>query len=100
MEKIQTVEIQYLDPLETYTAHIQKNGSAWIGWIPEVPEVKCKENSRQELLQTLEGELHAILEAEWEEWCKQLEEDINAGKLDHLSEKALEDFRAGRCKDL
>ena len=28
MEKIQTVEIQYLDPLETYTAHIQKNGSA------------------------------------------------------------------------
>ena len=24
MEKIQTVEIQYLDPLETYTAHIQK----------------------------------------------------------------------------
>ena len=100
MTKIQTVEIQYLDPLETYTAHIEKNGSAWIGWIPEVPEVKCKENSRQELLQTLEGELHAILEAEWEEWCKQLEEDINAGKLDHLEEKALEDLRAGRCKDL
>ena len=99
MEKIQTVEIQYLDPLETYTAHIQKNGSAWIGWIPEVPEVKCKENSRQEL-QTLEGKLHAILEAEWEEWCKQLEDDINVGKLDHLEEKALENLRAGRGKDL
>ena len=38
MEAIQTVEIQ--DPIyeETYTAHIQKNGTAWIGWIPEVPE--------------------------------------------------------------
>lgn len=100
MEKIQTVEIQYLDPLETYTAHIEKNGRAWIGWIPEVPEVKCEESSRQKLLKTLEGKLHAVLEAEWEEWCKQFEEDVNAGKLDHLSEKALEDLRAGRCEDL
>lgn len=100
MEKTQTVEIQYLDPLETYTAYIEKNGSAWIGWIPEVPEVKCKENSRRELLKTLEGELHAILEAEWEEWCKQLEEDIKSGKFDRLREETLEDLRAGRCEDL
>jgi hypothetical protein len=100
MEKIQTVEIQYLDPLETYTAHIQKNGSAWIGWVPEVPEVKCEESSRQRLLKTLEDELHAVLEAEWEKWCKQFEEDVNAGKLDNLSEKALEDLQAGRCEDL
>ena len=53
MEHIQTVEIQYLDPLETYTAHIQKNGSGWIGWIPEVPEVKCEESSRKALLKPL-----------------------------------------------
>ena len=26
MEQVETVEIQYLDPLETYTAHIEKNG--------------------------------------------------------------------------
>lgn len=100
MERTQTVEIQYLDPLETYTAHIQKNGSAWIGWIPEVPEVKCEESSRKALLRILEKKLHAFLESEWEEWCKQFEEDVNAGKLDHLSEKALKDLRAGRCKDL
>lgn len=100
MERVETVEIQYLDPLETYTAHIQKNGSAWIGWIPEVPEVKCEESSRQKLLKTLKSELHTVLETEWEEWSKQFEEDVNAGRLDHLSEKALEDLRAGRCKDL
>ena len=49
MAKIQTVEIE--DPVyeETYTAHIQKNGAAWMGWIPEVPEVKCEENTQEEL---------------------------------------------------
>ena len=100
MEKIQTVKIQYLDPLETYTAHIQKDGSRWIGWIPEVPEVKCEESSRQKLLKTLENELHAVLKAEWEAWCEQFEEDVNAGRLDTLFDKALEDLRAGRCQDL
>ena len=85
MEKNQTIKIQYLDPLETYTAHIQKNGNGWVGWIPEVPEVKCEENSRQKLLKTLESELHAVLKAEWATWCEQFEEDVNAGRLDHLS---------------
>ena len=62
-----------------------------------MPEVKCEESSRQKLLKTLKNELHTVLENEWEEWCKQFEEDVNAGRLDHLSEKALEDLRAGRC---
>ena len=100
MEQIQTVKIQYLDPLETYTAHIQKNGDGWIGWIPEVPDVKCEENTQEELLKTMENRLHTVLTAEWEEWCKQFEEDVKAGKLDRLGEKALEDLRAGRCTDL
>ena len=101
MEKVQTVKIQYLDPLETYTAHIRKNSSRWVGWIPEIPEVKkCEESTRKDLLKTLETELQAVLAAEWEAWCKQFEEDVNAGRLDRLSEKALEDLRAGRCKDL
>ncbi len=100
MAQIQTVKIQYLDPMETYTAHIQKNGDGWIGWIPEVPEVKCEENTQEELLKTMENRLHAVLTAEWEEWCKQFEEDVKAGKLDRLGEKALEDLRTGRCKDL
>ena len=100
MEQIQTVQIQYLDPLETYTAHIQKNGDGWMGWIPEIPEVKCEEDTQEELLKTLENRLHEVLKTEWEEWCEQLEEDVKVGKLDHLIEEAIEDFRAGRCKDL
>ena len=100
MKAIQTVEIQ--DPVyeETYTAHIEKNGAAWIGWIPEVPKVKCEENTREELLKTLAKELHETLEADWEAWDKQLEEDVKAGRLDHLSEKALKNFREGRYYEI
>ena len=44
MEKIQTVKIQNPEYGDTYTAHIQKNGTGWIGHIQEVPEVQCSEN--------------------------------------------------------
>ena len=100
MEQIQIIEIE--DPIyeETYTAHIQKNGVAWSGWIPEVPEVKCEENTQEELLQTLVKKLHETLVAEDEVWEKQIEEDVKAGKLDHLRKEALEDLRAGKCIDL
>lgn len=100
MEKIQTVEIE--DPVyeETYTAHIQKNGAAWMGWIPEVPEVKCEENTQEELHKVLVKVLHKTLVAEDEAWEKQLEEDVKAGKLDHLRKEVLEDLRAGECIDL
>jgi len=100
MEQIQTVEIE--DPVyeETYTAHLEKNGTAWIGWIPEVPEVKCKENTQEALVKTLTHELHEALEAGQEAWEKQFEEDVKAGPLDHLREEAREDLRAGRCFDL
>jgi hypothetical protein len=33
-------------------------------------------------------------------WDKQFEEDVRAGRLDKLADEALEDLRAGRCKDL
>ena len=45
MEKIKTVEIHDKVFEETYTAHIQKNGMNWFGWIPEVSKVKCKANT-------------------------------------------------------
>ena len=96
MELIETVEIEDTIYEETYTAHIQKNGSAWMGWIPEVPDVKCEENTQEELLQTLVKDLHQALEAEQEAWEKQFEEDVKAGHLDSLSEKAVKNFREGR----
>ena len=100
MKAIQTVEIQ--DPIyeETYTAHIQKNGAAWIGWIPEVPEVECEESTREALLKTLVKDLHEALEVEQEAWEKQFEADVKAGHLDYLSEKALKNFREGRYYEL
>jgi hypothetical protein len=35
-----------------------------------------------------------------EAWDRQLEEDVVAGRLDHLAEEALRDLREGRCSDL
>jgi hypothetical protein len=35
-----------------------------------------------------------------EVWDRELEEDVAAGRLDHLAEEALRDFREGRCTDL
>ncbi len=100
MEKIQTVEIYDAEYETTYTAKIQKNGDRWIGWIQEHPKVKCEEGTQEALLKTLEKTLYETLEADWEAWDKQIEEDAKTGKLDKLNEKALEDLRAGRCKDL
>ena len=100
MEKLQTVKIYDEEYETTYTAHIQKNGSGWVGWIQEHPKVKCEEGTQEALLETLESTLYETLEADWEAWDKQIEEDIKSGKLDRLREETLEDLRAGRCKDL
>jgi hypothetical protein len=35
-----------------------------------------------------------------EAWDRQMEQDIQAGKLDALGEEALKDLREGRCTDL
>ena len=100
MEKIKTVEIHDNIFEETYTAHIQRNNTNWLGWIPEVPKVKCEEPTEAMLLKTLEKKLHEALVAEEEVWEKQFEEDVKAGKLDKFRKEAFEDVRAGRFKYL
>ena len=100
MEKIQTVEIYDSEYETTYTAHIQKNGDGWVGWIQEHPKVKCEDSTQEALLKTLEDTLYETLEADWEAWDRQIEEDAKTGKLDKLEGNVLEDLRAGRCKDL
>ena len=57
MAPIQTVEIYDSEYETTYTAHIQKNGSAWIGWIHEHPKVRCEESTQEALLETLENKI-------------------------------------------
>ena len=79
---------------------MQKNGNGWIGRIREVPEVNCEQNTQDALLKALKNELHAVLIARADAWDKEIEADIKAGRLDLLSDKALEDLRAGRGKDL
>ena len=100
MQQTKTAEIR--DPIfeETYTAHIQKNGTRWIGWIPDVPTVKCTECTEKALLKTLETKLHETLEAEEEAWEKQFEEDVKAGRLDHLAEKAAQNYREGKYRSI
>ena len=100
MEKIKTFDIRDQVFEETYTAHVEKNGTRWLGWIPAVPKVKCEEPIEKALLKTLENQLHKALLAEEEAWERQFEEDVKAGKLDPLREEALEDVRAGRFKYL
>ena len=100
VEEIKTVNIQDKVFEETYTAYIQKNGASWLGWIPDVPKVKCEAPTESVLLKTLEKRLHEALVAEEEAWEKQFEEDVKAGKLEHLRKEALEDVRAGRFKYL
>lgn len=35
-----------------------------------------------------------------DQWDRQIDADAKTGKLDKLAEKALADYRAGRCKPL
>lgn len=45
-----------------YTAVTKKNGDRWIGWIEEIPGVRCQEKTRRELLKTLRITLKEALE--------------------------------------
>jgi hypothetical protein len=37
---------------------------------------------------------------EMAQWDREIEQDSNSGRLDHLIDKAMEDYRAGRTTDL
>ena len=100
MEKIKKIEIHDKTFEETYIAHIKRNDTNWVGWIPEVPKVKCEEPTETVLLKALEKKLHEALIAEEEVWEKQFEADVKAGKLDKFREEALADVQSGKFKYL
>lgn len=56
----------------------------------------------KELSANEKGEfLDRLMEIDFEDaWDRQIEADANAGRLDHLWQKALEDIEAGRTKPL
>ena len=91
-----------LDPVyeESYTAHLEKEAVEWRGWIPQLPEVECTAKTKKELLNTLAIRLREALQAREDAWDKQLEADIEAGKLEHLQEDARRAKKAGKLIDL
>ena len=98
---ILTFEITDPEWGEIYTASVRKKLDRWCGWIPDVPEVDtCEETTKETLLTTLKDKLSEVLEARADAWDNQIEEDIKAGKLEHLRKEALEDIKAGRFTDL
>ena len=62
------------------------------------------EKIEQSVAELSDAELKAFAEwfaeLQWERWDRQLEEDVEAGKLDRLAEGALADFEAGRTRPL
>lgn len=62
------------------------------------------ENIEREIQKLSPSELEAFRrwfrEYDSDEWDRQIEEDVRAGKLDKLAEKALAAHRAGKSKEL
>ncbi len=81
---------------ETYTAHIQKNGNAWEGKIVELPEIKCPAETANAVKERLPDILHKTLVVKEAAWDQQIKEDMEAGRLDHLIEKAVENYKTGK----
>lgn len=101
MKYTQIVKIEESRFEETYIAYVTKTSTGWSGRIPDVPEVnKCEETTKQALLTILKDNLHEALKARSDAWDKQIEEDILDGKLDDLSEAALEEIKTGKAIDL
>lgn len=71
-----------------------------IHWIPQLPEVECKAKTKKELLNMLAIRLREALQAREDAWDKQLEADVEAGKLEHLREDARRAKKAGTLIDL
>ena len=94
---IQQIEIE--DPifLETYTAYVTKKGR---GWIPKFKALIHEAKTKKALLKALTEKLHEILEARAQAWDDQMEDNIKAGKLEHLRKEALEDIHAGRLTEI
>ena len=90
IENTQFQRATILDPVyeEPYIAHLEKETVGWRGWMPQLPEVECTAKTKKELLNTLAIKLREALQTREDAWDKQLEADIEAGKLEHLRKDA------------
>lgn len=56
---------------ETYTAHVRKNGTGWFGWIPDIPDIKCQEQTVEVVQEKLPNMLHETLVSVEKDWQEQ-----------------------------
>ena len=63
--------------------------------IKEIEEaiIELPKNDLSELIRWLDDYLA-------DNWDKEFEEDVKAGKLDKVAEKAIADYHEGKCKEL
>jgi uncharacterized membrane protein len=62
--------------------------------------VQAIEAAVEQLAPEQRAEFRAWFEAfDAREWDRQMEQDLEAGRLDWLAEEALDDLTAGRCTD-
>ena len=71
---------------QTYTALIRQSEGWWIGWILEVRGVIGQEQTRSELLDTLQITLREILEYETPEVSHRTESEVEEIKTSDISE--------------
>ncbi len=81
---------------ETYTAYIQKNGTGFLGHIPDFPEVECPGDTIESVKAQLHDALDQALNEIEDAWEKQFEADVKAGRLEPLVQKAKKDYKAGK----
>ena len=102
--RIETISIYDEEDDLSYTAFIQQitrdGKDLWYGWFWEYPNISCETETKEELPAALKRKLFKTLEANWALWDKQIEEDLEAGRLDDLIGKAKKNFEEGRCMDL
>ena len=84
VENTQFQRTTILDPVHEEPLHRppRKKSVGWRGWLPQLPEVECTAKAKKELLNTLATRLREALQAHEDAWDKQLEADIEAGKLE------------------
>lgn len=72
--------------------------------LPRREPMMTKLENEQSVAELSEAELKRFAawfaDFQWERWDRQLERDVEAGKLDALADKALADHRAGRTRPL
>ena len=85
---------------ETFTAHIEKNGTGWVGLVPDIPELKCYGNTIEEVEQKLPSEVNQELIREEEAWERLLTKAARSETIAKLEAQAQQNYDEGNTLNL